>query len=247
MNDFLDFMSADPLFRKGRYGELTFSMIYAYSEDFILVISHDEVVHGKASMINKMPEADLDAKFSDLRAAYGFMYTHPGKKLLFMGQDFGQWSEWSEKRSLDWYLLGEPEHKGLWAYFKALLHIYRKYPACYALDQYPEGFFWINADDGDRSIYSFVRCSEDGKDNLLFVCNFTPVARPDYMVGVPQAGKYTLILDSGMKGQHIYTAVHTECDRQPYAVKYPLPAYGTAVFKFSKHTAKATKKAKKHK
>ena len=136
---------------------------------------------------------------------------------------------------------------GLWAYFKALLHIYRKYPACYALDQYPEGFFWINADDGDRSIYSFVRCSEDGKDNLLFVCNFTPVARPDYMVGVPQAGKYTLILDSGMKGQHIYTAVHTECDRQPYAVKYPLPAYGTAVFKFSKHTAKATKKAKKHK
>ena len=246
MHDFLEYVKLDPYFRKYNHNKLTFGMTYAYSEKFILVLSHDEVVHLKCSMLGKMP-GEYEDKFANLKVAYTFMMGHPGKKLLFMGQDFGQWSEWSEKRSLDWYLLGEPEHKGLWAYFKALLHIYRKYPACYALDQYPEGFFWINADDGDRSIYSFVRCSEDGKDNLLFVCNFTPVARPDYMVGVPQAGKYTLILDSGMKGQHIYTAVHTECDRQPYAVKYPLPAYGTAVFKFSKHTAKETKKAKKHK
>lgn len=250
MHDFLDYVKLDPYFRKYNHNKLTFGMTYAYSEKFILVLSHDEVVHLKCSMLGKMP-GEYEDKFANLKVAYTFMIGHPGKKLLFMGQDFGQWSEWSESRSLDWHLLNEPEHKGVWAYFKALLHIYRKYPACYALDQYPQGFFWINANDGDRSIYSFVRCSEDGSDNLLFVCNFTPVARQDYMVGVPQGGKYTLILDNEMKGQKIFTAVHTECDGQPYAVKYPLPAYGTAVFRFSKpkvkQQTKITKQAKKTK
>ena len=250
MHDFLEYVKLDPYFRKYNHNKLTFGMTYAYSEKFILVLSHDEVVHLKCSMLGKMP-GEYEDKFANLKVAYTFMIGHPGKKLLFMGQDFGQWSEWSESRSLDWHLLNEPEHKGVWAYFKALLHIYRKYPACYALDQYPQGFFWINANDGDRSIYSFVRCSEDGSDNLLFVCNFTPVARPDYMVGVPQGGKYTLILDNEMKGQKIFTAVHTECDGQPYAVKYPLPAYGTAVFRFSKpkvkQQTKITKQAKKTK
>ena len=246
MNDFLEYMKLDPYFRKFNHNKMTFSMSYAYSERYVLVLSHDEVVHLKCSMIEKMP-GELPDKFRNLKAAYSFMNCHPGKKLLFMGQEFGQLREWSEERELDWFLLAEPEHQQMKMWVKDLLHLYKRHKAMYEMDQSWEGFEWINADDGDRSIYSFVRCSEDGKDNLLFVCNFTPVARPDYMVGVPQAGKYTLILDSGMKGQHIYTAVHTECDRQPYAVKYPLPAYGTAVFKFSKHTAKATKKAKKHK
>ena len=238
MHDFLEYVKLDPYFRKYNHNRLTFGMTYAYSEKFILVLSHDEVVHLKCSMLGKMP-GEYEDKFANLKVAYTFMIGHPGKKLLFMGQDFGQLSEWSEKHSLDWHLLNEPEHKGVSDYFKALLHLYRKYPACYELDQYPEGFYWINPNDGDRSIYSFVRCSENGKDNLLFVCSFTPVARPDYMVGVPHGGKYTLILDNEMKGQSTYTAIHTECDGQPYAVKYPLPAYGTAVFKFSKPHKKA--------
>ena len=238
MHDFLEYVKLDPYFRKYNHNRLTFGMTYAYSEKFILVLSHDEVVHLKCSMLGKMP-GEYEDKFANLKVAYTFMIGHPGKKLLFMGQDFGQLSEWSEKHSLDWHLLNEPEHKGVSDYFKALLHLYRKYPACYELDQYPEGFYWINPNDGDRSIYSFVRCSENGKDNLLFVCSFTPVARPDYMVGVPHEGKYTLILDNEMKGQSTYTAIHTECDGQPYAVKYPLPAYGTAVFKFSKPHKKA--------
>ena len=238
MHDFLEYVKLDPYFRKYNHNRLTFGMTYAYSEKFILVLSHDEVVHLKCSMLGKMP-GEYEDKFANLKVAYTFMIGHPGKKLLFMGQDFGQLSEWSEKHSLDWHLLNEPEHKGVSDYFKALLHLYRKYPACYELDQYPEGFYWINPNDGDRSIYSFVRCSENGKDNLLFVCSFTPVARPDYMVGVPHGGKYTLVLDNEMKGQSTYTAIHTECDGQPYAVKYPLPAYGTAVFKFSKPHKKA--------
>lgn len=237
MHDFLEYMKLDPYFRKFNHNKLTFGMTYAYSEKFVLVLSHDEVVHLKCSMLGKMP-GEYQDKFANLKVAYTFMMGHPGKKLLFMGQEFAQWSEWSEKRSLDWHLLDEPEHKGIQDYFKALLHIYRKYNACYELDQYPEGFYWINANDGDRSIYSFVRRSPEGKDNLLFVCNFTPVDRPDYMVGVPCEGKYTLLLDNTMERKETLDAIHTECDGMPYALKYPLPAYGTAVFRFSEKQEK---------
>ena len=238
MNDFLGYMQYDPYFRCHHYGELTFSMLYAYSEDFVLVFSHDEVVHGKGSMAGKMPGETLEAKYSNLRAAYGYMMTHPGKKLLFMGQDFGQFHEWDEKVALDWYLADEPLHKDLLDYCRDLLHLYKKYPACYSQDYDWKGFQWINANDADRSIFSFVRYSATGRQNLLFVCNFTPVSRPDYRVGVPKSGNYTLILDethgSYKTGDQkiVFRAKKSECDGQPYSIAYPLPAYGTAIFRF---------------
>ena len=245
MHDFLEYMKLDPYFRKFNHNKMTFAMTYTYSEKFILVLSHDEVVHLKCSMLGKMPGEYLD-KFANLKVGYTFMMGHPGKKLLFMGQEFGQHSEWSEARSLDWHLLNEPEHKKVHEYYKKLLQIYKKYPACYELDTYPEGFEWINADDNDRSIFSFIRRSADGKNSLLFVCNFTPVERKDYMVGVPVAGKYTLILDETMERNEVITAKKMECDRKPYALEYSLPAYGTAIFKFNEPKKKpAASKAKK--
>ena len=192
MHDFLDYMSLDPYFRKNNHHKMTFAMSYNNSEKYILVLSHDEVVHLKKSMWEKMP-GDEEDKFRNLKSAYSFMMGHPGKKLLFMGQDFGQLREWSEERELDWYLMEEPRHRQLNEYFRELLHIYRKYPAMYEQDSDWNGFEWINADDADRSIYSFVRKSKNGKNSLLFVCNMTPVARDDYRVGVPKKGTYHLL------------------------------------------------------
>ena len=169
---------------------MTFGITYATSENYILTLSHDEVVHLKCSMINKMPGLNGD-KFANLKAGYTFMMGHPGKKLLFMGQDFGQYHEWDEKVSLDWYLADEPLHKDLQKYYSDLLHVYQKYPALWQLDSDWNGFQWINANDGDRSIFSFIRRDETGKKNLLFVINFTPVARDDYRVGVPKSGTYS--------------------------------------------------------
>lgn len=238
MHDFLEYMKLDPYFRKYNHNKMTFGMTYSTSENFILVLSHDEVVHLKCSMLNKMPGSYED-KFANLKAGYTFMFGHPGKKLLFMGQDFGQIHEWDEKVSLDWYLTGEEQHAGLQSYVSDLLHIYQKYPALYTQDYKWDGFQWINANDGDRSIFSFVRYSETGKQNLLFICNFTPVARDDYRVGVPKKGTYTLVLDNqhGMyrRGEKApsFRAVHKECDGQPYSVSYPLPAYGTAILRFN--------------
>ena len=193
----------------------------------------------KCSMINKMP-GDLEEKFQNLMVGYAFMFGHPGKKLLFMGQDFGQLREWSEEREIDWFLLADEGHQHLQTFFSDLLKMYRKYPALYANDCGYEGFQWINANDGDRSIYSFVRWSPTGKNNLLFVCNFTPVERPDYMCGVPRKKQYRLILDSSdmkyggptEKRQVAYRAKEGECDGQPYRIAYALPAYGVAVFSF---------------
>ncbi len=195
MHDFLDYMSLDPYFRKNNHHKMTFAMSYNNSEKYILVLSHDEVVHLKKSMWEKMP-GDEEDKFRNLKSAYSFMMGHPGKKLLFMGQDFGQLREWSEERELDWYLMEEPRHRQLNEYFRELLHIYRKYPAMYEQDSDWNGFEWINANDADRSIYSFVRKSKNGKNSLLFVCNMTPVARDDYRVGVPKKGTYHLLLNS---------------------------------------------------
>ncbi len=238
MHDFLEYMKLDPYFRKFNHNKMTFGITYATSENYILTLSHDEVVHLKCSMINKMPGLN-DDKFANLKAGYTFMMGHPGKKLLFMGQDFGQYHEWDEKVSLDWYLADEPLHKDLQKYYSDLLHVYQKYPALWQLDSDWNGFQWINANDGDRSIFSFIRRDETGKKNLLFVINFTPVARDDYRVGVPKSGTYSLILDSehGLykRGEHAFSArsKKSECDGQPYSFAYPLPAYGTAIFKFN--------------
>ena len=238
MHDFLDYMKLDPYFRKFNHNKMTFGITYATSENYILTLSHDEVVHLKCSMINKMPGLNGD-KFANLKAGYTFMMGHPGKKLLFMGQDFGQYHEWDEKVSLDWYLADEPLHKDLQKYYSDLLHVYQKYPALWQLDSDWNGFQWINANDGDRSIFSFIRRDETGKKNLLFVINFTPVARDDYRVGVPKSGTYSLILDSGhglyKRGEHAFSSrsKKRECDGQPYSFAYPLPAYGAAIFKFN--------------
>ena len=239
MNDFLEYMKLDPYFRKWNHNKMTFSMTYAYAEKYILVLSHDEVVHLKCSMINKMPGL-YDDKFANLRAGYAYMLGHPGKKLLFMGQEFAQLQEWSEARELDWNLLAEDKHQQMQNYVKALLHLYKKTPALYDADQDPCGFEWINADDADRSIFSFVRHSKDGKSNLLFVINFTPVARPDYRVGVPKRKQYRLVLDGDAaefggnttERPVVYKAVKSECDGREYSFAYDLPAYGIAIFKF---------------
>ena len=239
MHDFTEYMKLDPLFRKGAHYNMTFAMSYAYSEKYILVLSHDEVVHLKCSMINKMPGLGWE-KFENLKAAYAFMMGHSGKKLLFMGQDFAQLREWSEKRELDWYLLAEKEHQQMQSWVRDLLHLYRRRKAFYEQDNTWEGFEWINADDRDRSIYSFVRHAKGGKQNLLFVISFTPVARDDYRVGVPKRKQYRLILDSdeekyggtGKKRPAVYKAEKSECDGRPYSFAYPLPAYGVAIFEF---------------
>ena len=239
MNDYLDYIKYDPYFRSHHHGELTFSMIYAYSEKFMLVFSHDEVVHLKCSMLNKMPGLGFD-KYANLKAGYAFMMGHAGKKLLFMGQEFAQLREWSEERELDWFLLAEPEHQQMKEWVKALLHLYKSHKAMYEMDQSWEGFEWINADDGYRSIYSFMRHSKGAKKNLLFVCNFTPMARDDYRVGVPRKKQYKLILNSdeekyggtGEVRKKIYKAEAKECDGRPYSFAYKLPPYGVAVFEF---------------
>ena len=242
MHDFLEYMKLDPYFRKFNHNKMTFGITYCTSENFILVLSHDEVVHLKCSMINKMP-GEYEDKFANLKVGYTFMLGHPGKKLLFMGQDFGQFHEWDEKVSLDWYLTKEPFHADLQNYVKGLLTLYHKYPALYRLDEEYDGFQWINANDGDRSIFSFIRRDETQKKNLLFICNFTPVDRDDYRVGVPKRGTYTLLLDQehgyykrGDKISH-YRSIKSECDGQPYSFTYPLPASGTAGFRFSSRYA----------
>ena len=239
MHDFLEYMKLDPYFRKYNHNKMTFSMTYAFSENYVLVLSHDEVVHLKCSMINKMPGL-YDDKFENLKAGYSFMFGHPGKKLLFMGQEFGQFQEWSEARELDWYLLREARHQQLQEYVKDLLHMYKKYPALYANDNGYEGFEWINADDADRSIYSFVRWSPTKRNNLLFVCNFTPVERKDYWVGVDKKKQYKLIMNSADPKyggnspveNPVFKAVKGECDGKPYHLEYELPAYGVAVVVF---------------
>ncbi len=239
MHDFLEYMKLDPYFRKFNHNRMTFAMTYAYSEKYVLVLSHDEVVHLKCSMINKMPGL-YDDKFANLKAGYTFMIGHPGKKLLFMGQDFAQFQEWSEARELDWYLLSEDKHQQMLNFVSALLHLYKATPALYDGDCYPEGFEWINADDCDRSIFSFVRHSRNMRSNVLFVINFTPVARPDYRVGVPRKKQYTLVLNSddptfggtGKERPTVYKAAKSECDGRPFSFAYDLPAYGVAVFKF---------------
>ena len=239
MNDFLEYMQMDPYFRSGNHGRLTFSMQYAYSENFIQVLSHDEVVHGKGSMINKMP-GEYEDKFANLRAAYGFMYGHPGKKLLFMGQEFAQWREWSEKRSLDWYLLDEEYNKKMQDYVHALNVLYREYEALYINDYNNMGFEWMSVDNNEMSTVSFVRRGSGTKDQLLFICNFTPVQYDDYLTGVPCAGTYEMILSSdevrfggtGVKNKKKVKALKKSCDGKDYSLPMTLPPLSVTVYRF---------------
>lgn len=237
MNDFTNYMKSDPLFRKGRHGELTFSMVYAYSEKFILVLSHDEVVHGKGSMIQKMP-GNLEDKFANLRTAYGFMMCHPGKKLLFMGQEFAQYSEWDEKKEIDWKLLKEERNASLNQYVKELNSFYRKKPALYAWDFEEKGFEWISSQDADHSIVVFVRKADNIQDTLLVVCNFTPVAYENFLIGVPFPGKYKEIFSSdyerfGGKGhcnKRMKQSKHTGADGRMDSLSITVPPLGISIF-----------------
>ncbi|MBP5773675.1 MAG: 1,4-alpha-glucan branching protein GlgB [Eubacterium sp.] len=240
MHDFLEYTKLDPLFKKGAHNKMTFGLTYCFSENFILVLSHDEVVHLKCSMYNKMPGYPAD-KFKNLKTAYMFMFGHPGRKLLFMGQEFAQLQEWSEKRSLDWHLLEEPEHKDMQKFVHRLLEMYKKYPALYTETKGYGAFEWINADDNERSIYSFIRktTEADNKNSVGFVFNFTPMERTDYVVGVPKAGTYKRILSTENDDQAVkYKAKEGECDGRPYRLEIPLKPFEAVAFEFPKVTKK---------
>jgi 1,4-alpha-glucan branching enzyme len=198
MHDMLEYMHMDPIHRRYHHNNITFSLMYAYSENFILPLSHDEVVHMKGSLINKMP-GDLWQRFANLRTLYGYMWGHPGKNLLFMGGEFGQWREWNFAESLDWHLLeppSDPHHAQLRDFLRDLNTLYQREPALSILDYAPEGFSWIDPHDSDNSVISFMRRSKDPADTLLFICNFTPVPRHGYRVGVPDPGEYYELINS---------------------------------------------------
>ena len=239
MHDFCEYMKLDPYFRKDNHYAMTFAMTYNDSENYILPLSHDEVVHLKCSMVNKMPGYKTD-KYANLRAGYAYMLGHAGKKLLFMGQDFGQEREWSEARELDWFLLQEDLNKGLHDYVKKLLELYNKYPCLYEIDNSWGGFEWLNCDDKDRSTYSFFRKASDGKNNLMFIINMTPMKWENYKVGVPKKKKYKLLLNSddvrfggqGMEVPAEITSVKENCDYRDYSLTLDLPPYSALIFVF---------------
>jgi 1,4-alpha-glucan branching enzyme len=195
MHDTLSYMSKDPVYRKYEHNKLTFSMMYAFSENFVLSLSHDEVVHGKGSLMNKMP-GDWWQKFAQVRLLFGYQYTHPGKKLNFMGADIGQWAEWSEARSLDWHLMDTPTHQQLNHWVADLNRLYKEQPALYEKDFASEGFQWIEANDAQNSVYTYIRYANDPSKFLVIACNFTPVPRENYRVGVPEAGHYDELINS---------------------------------------------------
>jgi 1,4-alpha-glucan branching enzyme len=241
MHDMLAYMSLDPVFRSYNHNYITFSLMYAFSENFVLPFSHDEVVYGKGSMIGKMP-GDEWRKFANLRVLYGYMFGHPGKKLLFMGNEFGQWSEWSHDGSLDWHLLNEPYHSGLWRWVRDLNTLYRGEPSLFELDRDPAGFEWIDCNDSQRSVISFIRRArkhdEIRDDILVFVCNFTPVPRHNYRVGVPTGGYWKEVLNSdaplyggsGQGNEGGLNAAPLPVHGRPFSLNATLPPLGVVVF-----------------
>ena len=250
MNDMLSYMKTDPLFRAGNHNKVTFSFFYAFSENFVLPISHDEVVHGKGSLINKMP-GDYEAKFANLRTFFGYMMAHPGKKLLFMGQEFGQFTEWSEEKQLDWMLLGYDKHTELQTYVKTLNAFYKEHPAFWQVDYSWEGFQWIVPDDFQQSVVAFLRKDAAGKQ-ILVVCNFNPVLREGYTLGAPVSGTYKEVLNSDDEAFGGSGAVHNKSVRThkkplhgfEQSITITLPPMSTLYFEVpTKRTRKAADKA----
>lgn len=238
MNDFLNYMKLDPLYRKYHHNDLTFSMVYAYSEKFILVLSHDEVVHEKGSMIAKMPGGYED-KFSNLRVAYGYMMTHPGKKLLFMGQEIAQFAEFNEDAEVDWSLFEFDAHVFMQGYVKELNELYKTEPALYELDSSPEGFTWINCNSANTSLLSYVRKGKKESDTLLIICNFTPMEHKAYKLATPSGGRWQEIFSSdnsryggeGRNNKTVKQAKKAECDGQEHYISVTVPPLSISVFK----------------
>ena len=238
MNDFLNYMKLDPLYRKYHHNDLTFSMVYAYSEKFILVLSHDEVVHEKGSMIAKMPGGYED-KFSNLRVAYGYMMTHPGKKLLFMGQEIAQFTEFNENAEVDWSLFEFDAHVFMQGYVKELNELYKTEPALYELDSSPEGFTWINCNSANTSLLSYVRKGKKESDTLLIICNFTPMEHKAYKLATPSGGRWQEIFSSdnsryggeGRNNKTVKQAKKAECDGQDHYISVTVPPLSISVFK----------------
>jgi len=238
MHDVLNYISQDPVFRTYHQNEITFSLVYGFAENFVLPFSHDEVVYGKSSMIRKMPGDDWQM-FANLRLLYGFMFGHPGKKLLFMGDEFGQWSEWNHDASLQWNLLEHPSHAGLARWVRDLNTLYRGQPSLHATDFNAAGFEWVDCKDFQRSIISFLRRGQNPNDQLLFVCNFTPVVRQNYRVGVPLEGYWKEILNSdaplyGGSGQGNFGGLSTvplPIHGRPFSLNMTLPPLGILIFR----------------
>lgn len=238
MNDFLTYFSKDPIHRRYHHNMITFALLYAFHENFVLVLSHDEVVHGKRALLDKMP-GDFWQRFANLRTLLAFMYGHPGKKLLFMGSEFGQWQEWSESRSLDWHLLKYEPHQKLQAMVRDLNHLYKNEPALHQVDFNPDGFEWIDFQDSDNSIIAFMRKTARPEETLIFLCNFTPVYRESYRIGVPVAGFYREVFNSDSaeywgtnKGN--YGGLHSEeipFHGRPCSINLVLPPLATLIFK----------------
>src|SRR6516162_2905380 len=237
MHDMLSYMSQDPVFRSYHHNKITFSLLYAFTENFVLPYSHDEVVYGKGSMLRKLPGDDWQ-KFANLRLLYGFMFGHPGKKLLFMGNEFGQWSEWNHEASLDWNLLESPLHRALQRWVRDLNTFYRGQRALHELDFDSGGFAWVDCTDFQRSVISFLRRGRNPADQLLLVCNFTPVVRQNYRVGVPRSGLWKELLNSdallyGGSGQGNFggvEAVPLPVHGQPFSLSMTLPPLGVVVY-----------------
>jgi 1,4-alpha-glucan branching enzyme len=238
MHDMLDYMARDPVYRVHHHNAITFSMMYAFSENFVLPFSHDEVVHGKGSMLGRMP-GDRWQRFANLRALYGYMFGHPGKKLLFMGGEFGQEREWNHESSLDWHLLEQDDHRGLQRWVRDLNTCYRGQPALHEVDFDPAGFEWVDCNDNQRSIVSFLRHGRAAGETILFLCNFTPIVRSDYKVGVPVGGYWTEILNSdaalyGGSGQGNFGGIEAApaaMHGRPWSLTLTLPPLGVVAFK----------------
>ena len=236
MNDTLDYIRRDPLYRAHHHHQMTFGLTSAYTENFLLPISHDEVVHGKGSMLAKMPGDGFD-KFACLRAYYGFMWGHPGKKLLFMGQEFAQGGEWNHDHSLDWHLLEHPWHRGMQTWVAALNRLYVGTPSLHASDADPSGFYWLEVDQADRSTYAWVRQGKAGGDPVVVVVNFTPVGCAGYRVGVPDPGVWEVALNSNAAefggsdetGAQPFASEPIAWSNQPQSICFDLPG-NTAMF-----------------
>ena len=237
MHDTLEYMAKDPIYRRYHHNKMTFGMLYAYNENFVLPLSHDEVVHGKCSLLNKMA-GDRWQKFANLRAYYGFMYGFPGKKLLFMGGEFAQDREWDYNGSLSWHLLNDPMHRGVQNAVRDLNRIYRDTPALYEQDYSPEGFEWIDADNADESVFTFIRKAKNSDEMVVAVSNFTPVPRENFKVGVPKGGRYVEVFNSdaeiyggsGMGNMGGVNATEEGWNNRPYSISITVPPLSTVMF-----------------